>query len=92
MRTIARAKELSGASNPALVLLESPRERRSASSGTRSAASCESGATGETAVRALLERVVRSLGSKTNWSALAREMDVPLGGRKTPPDHRSVRD
>ena len=46
----------------------------------------------ETAVRALLERVVRSLGSKTNWSALAREMDVPLGGRKTPPDARSVRD
>ena len=30
--------------------------------------------------------------SKTNWSALAREMDVPLGGRKTPPDNRSVRD
>lgn len=46
----------------------------------------------ETAARALLERVVRSLGSKTNWSALAREMDVPLGGKKTPPDHRSVRD
>ena len=28
----------------------------------------------ETAVRALLERVVRSLGSKTNWSSLAREI------------------
>ena len=31
------------------------------------------------ATRALLERVLRSLGSKTSWPALAREMDVPLG-------------
>ncbi len=44
------------------------------------------------ALAALLERVVRSLGSKTNWSALARDMDVPLGGRRTAPHHRSVRD
>jgi predicted AAA+ superfamily ATPase len=27
---------------------------------------------------ALLERVVRSLGAKVSWSAMAREMDVPL--------------
>ena len=32
-----------------------------------------------TATRALLERVLRSLGSKTSWPALARDMDVPLG-------------
>ncbi len=47
----------------------------------------------EPAARALLERVIRSLGSKTNWSAMAREMDVPLvrgGGRH--PDSRTVRD
>jgi hypothetical protein len=31
------------------------------------------------AVQALLERVMRSLGSKVSWSRLAREMDVPLG-------------
>ena len=31
------------------------------------------------ATRALLERVLRSLGSKTSWPALARDMDVPLG-------------
>lgn len=46
----------------------------------------------EPALRALLERVIRSLGSKTSWSTVAREMDVPLGGRRTPPDGRSVRD
>jgi predicted AAA+ superfamily ATPase len=33
------------------------------------------------ATSALLGRVVRSLGSKTDWSQLAREMDVPLGRR-----------
>lgn len=31
------------------------------------------------AVEALLERIMRSLGSKLSWSRLAREMDVPLG-------------
>ena len=31
------------------------------------------------AVEALLERLMRSLGSKLSWSRLAREMDVPLG-------------
>lgn len=31
------------------------------------------------ATQALLERVMRSLGSKVSWSRLAREMDVPLG-------------
>ena len=44
------------------------------------------------ALAALLERVVRSLGSKTSWASLAREMDVPLGGRRGSPDHRSVSD
>ncbi|HEY7830192.1 MAG TPA: ATP-binding protein [Solirubrobacteraceae bacterium] len=43
------------------------------------------------AAHALLERVVRSLGSKISWSAMAREMDVPLGGRGRP-DHQTVRD
>lgn len=31
------------------------------------------------ATHALLERVLRSLGSRTDWSKMAREMDVPLG-------------
>jgi predicted AAA+ superfamily ATPase len=31
------------------------------------------------ATQALLERVMRSLGSKVSWSRLAREMDVPIG-------------
>lgn len=31
------------------------------------------------AAQALLERLMRSLGSKLSWSKLAREMDVPLG-------------
>lgn len=31
------------------------------------------------ATQALLERLMRSLGSKLSWSKLAREMDVPLG-------------
>jgi predicted AAA+ superfamily ATPase len=48
------------------------------------------GASGAALV-ALLERVARSLGSKTSWSALAREMDVPLGGRRTTGDYRTVK-
>ena len=32
--------------------------------------------------QALLERVMRSLGSKTSWARMAREMAVPLGGRR----------
>jgi len=31
------------------------------------------------ATKALLERVLRSLGAKTSWPALARDMGVPLG-------------
>lgn len=31
------------------------------------------------AAQALLERIMRSLGSRVSWSRLAREMDVPLG-------------
>lgn len=50
----------------------------------------------EPAVHALLERVIRSLGSKTNWSQLAQEMGVPLGGkralRRGQTDHRTMRD
>jgi predicted AAA+ superfamily ATPase len=41
---------------------------------------------------ALLERVVRSLGSKISWSSMAREMDVPLGRGKRRPSHQTVRD
>ncbi len=44
----------------------------------------------EPALRALLERVIRSLGSKTSWPTVAREMDMALGGHKVPPDPRSV--
>jgi predicted AAA+ superfamily ATPase len=33
------------------------------------------------ATQALLARVANALGSETNWSDLAREMDVPLGRR-----------
>ena len=45
------------------------------------------------AARALLERVVRSLGSKISWSSMAREMDVPLGrGKKGRPSHQTLRD
>lgn len=32
------------------------------------------------AARALLARVLRSLGSRTDWSRMAREMDVPIAG------------
>jgi predicted AAA+ superfamily ATPase len=41
---------------------------------------------------ALLERVVRSLGSKISWSGMAREMDVPLGRGTGRPSHQTVRD
>jgi len=41
---------------------------------------------------ALLERVVRSLGSKISWSSMAREMDVPLGRGKGRPSHQTLRD
>lgn len=49
------------------------------------------------AAHALLERIVRSLGSKTNWAAMAREMDVRLGPQRRPssrgtPDPGTVRD
>ena len=49
----------------------------------------------EPALRALLERVVRSLGSKVNWARMAREMDVSLGPRRRPgsgPHASTVRD
>ncbi len=41
---------------------------------------------------ALLERVVRSLGAKVSWSAMAREMDVPLGRGTGRPSHQTLRD
>ncbi len=41
---------------------------------------------------ALLERVVRSLGSKISWSSMAREMDVPLGRGSGRPSHQTLRD
>jgi predicted AAA+ superfamily ATPase len=44
------------------------------------------------ASQALLERVVRSLGSKISWSGMAREMDVPLGRGRGRPSHQTVRD
>ncbi len=44
------------------------------------------------ATHALLERVVRSLGSKISWSSMAREMDVPLGTSGALPSHQTVRD
>ena len=48
----------------------------------------------EPALRALLERVVLGLSSKTSWSTLAREMDAPLGGKnaRVPPDGKTVKD
>lgn len=46
-----------------------------------------------TAAHALLERVLRSLGSKVSWSTMAREMGVSLGHRPgTKPSHHTVRD
>ncbi len=44
------------------------------------------------ACQALLERVVRSLGSKTSWSQMAREMEVPLGRGRGRPSHHTLRD
>lgn len=44
------------------------------------------------ATRALLERVLRSLGSRTDWSRMARAMDVPLGRRGGAPSHHTLRD
>jgi uncharacterized protein len=44
------------------------------------------------ATEALLERVVRSLGAKVSWSAMAREMDVPLGRAGGHSTHQAVRD
>lgn len=44
----------------------------------------------EPATYALLERVLRSLGSRTSWSRMAQEMDVPLDRGRT--DHRTLRD
>lgn len=42
------------------------------------------------AAQALLERVMRSLGSKLSWSRMAREMAVPLGRRGAKADPRTV--
>jgi predicted AAA+ superfamily ATPase len=44
------------------------------------------------AAQALLERVLRSLGSRTDWSRMAREMDVPLGRRRGAASHHTLRD
>ncbi len=44
------------------------------------------------AAHALLERVLRSLGSRTDWSRMAREMDVPLGHRRGVTSHHTLRD
>ena len=44
------------------------------------------------AANALLERVLRSLGSRTDWSRMAREMDVPLGRRRGATSHHTLRD
>ena len=44
-----------------------------------------------TATYALLERVKASLGSTTNWSRLARVMDVPLGRSGQSPSHQTLR-
>lgn len=46
------------------------------------------------AAAALLERVMRSLGSKVSWARMAREMGVPLGpsrrGGRSGPDPRTL--
>jgi uncharacterized protein len=44
------------------------------------------------AAQALLERVLRSLGSRTDWSRMAREMDVPLANRRGATSHHTLRD
>ena len=49
----------------------------------------------EPATFALLERVLRSLGSRTSWSRMSQEMDVPLRarpGRAATAERRTVRD
>lgn len=43
------------------------------------------------AAHALLERVLRSLGSRTDWSRMAREMDVPLASRRGATSHHTLR-
>jgi uncharacterized protein len=43
------------------------------------------------AAHALLERVLRSLGSRTDWSRMAREMDVPLTNRRGATSHHTLR-
>jgi hypothetical protein len=44
------------------------------------------------ASHALLERVLRSLGSRTDWSKMAREMDVPLANKRRATSHHTLRD
>jgi len=44
------------------------------------------------AAHALLELVLRSLGSRTDWSRMAREMDVPLSNRRGATSHHTLRD
>jgi predicted AAA+ superfamily ATPase len=44
------------------------------------------------AAQALLERVLRSLGSRTVWSRMAREMDVPLTSRRGATSHHTLRE
>lgn len=46
------------------------------------------------AAHALLERVLRSLGSRTDWSRMAREMNVPLGSGRSghAVSHHTLRD
>jgi hypothetical protein len=44
------------------------------------------------AAQALLERVLRSLGSRTDWSRMAREMDVPLSNRRGATSYHTLRD
>jgi predicted AAA+ superfamily ATPase len=44
------------------------------------------------AAQSLLERVLRSLGSRTDWSRMAREMDVPLSNRRGATSYHTLRD
>ncbi|MGH2944785.1 MAG: ATP-binding protein [Solirubrobacteraceae bacterium] len=51
----------------------------------------------EPAFQGLLEQMVRSLSSKTNWSKIAREMGIPAGSRRgrpspSPIHYNTVRD
>lgn len=41
------------------------------------------------AAQALLERIMRSLGSKMSWARMAQDMAVPLGGRPNRPDGKT---